>query len=220
MIQIDLKIGKGKRGIEFSLEQKQVITNAALVLQKVLNSSEFKDAILNYHWKHKRKGKVEKFNHTKHSRKKIYNVIMSGNDKFSEEFKDDSNVIGDQDMDVWVHPFKVKPSIVGATKKKTHKSWINMANLENRKLANEAAPFVTVIEIAMNLIHEYCHNLGYKHRGNRYDKHNNLYSVPYAVAEIVNQLAHGFYVPQLVFGEPLLADKGFEVTCLDEWAKI
>ncbi len=218
MIQIDLKIGKGKRGIEFTIEQKTTIVNAALVLKRVLNSNEFKDAVLKYSWKHKRKGKIKGFNHTKHSREKVYKKIMSGNDKFTKEFEDDSNIKGDRDIDIWVHPFKTKPSVVGATRKKTYKSWINVVNLEERAITNERSPFVTVIEVAMNLIHEYCHNLGYNHRGNKHDKHNNLYSVPYAVSQIVNNIAYEFYIDQIYLGTPLIADTDFEITCLDTWA--
>lgn len=46
-------------------------------------------------------------------------------------------------------------------------------------------PFMTTVDIAANLIHEYAHYCGYKHGSNYKTKEKCLYSVPYFLSENV-----------------------------------
>jgi len=189
MITFDLKFGIGSNNLEFSEEYKSLINNSCEILIEVINSTEFQNDVLEYKWQHKRRGYISGFNHTNASRSEVLNKLLSGNDKFSDEFNDDHNVINDGDIDIWIFPYYAKRKIVGSTNPSTYRTWLNLNYWNRRIITNKINPILTKIEIAENILHEYCHNLGFGHKGNKPHKHYNRHSVPYALGDIFNKIA-------------------------------
>ncbi|WP_190808707.1 hypothetical protein [Flagellimonas sp. S3867] len=183
MLEIDLKFDIGKNKLEFTKDQKELIRESSNSLLEILNSRDFENEVIRYSWKGK-----EGFNHTKDSNSVIYKKILSGDDKFVDKYPDDQNQLGDNDLDVWVIPYKAKRNKVGKTYKGTYKSWININNLNYRMNKYKNNPQLLHSLVSQNIIHEYCHNLGYEHIGNERNKNNNIYSVPYAIGGIVKNL--------------------------------
>lgn len=188
MLKIDLKFGVDNKNLEFTINQKELIEQSGNFLIQILNSESFEKQIKNYKWKGN-----ERFNHTKDSRTAIYTKLLSGNDNFIDEFIDDQNQLDDKDLDIWVFPYKTKTDIVGRTFGYTYRTWINLNNLNYKIKKYENYPTLLYALISQNLIHEYCHNLGYKHKGNKRNKHNNIYSVPYGVGDIIKNEAERSY---------------------------
>lgn len=189
MINFDLKFGIGSGNLEFSDEYKYLITESCQILIEVVNSAEFQENVLNYEWHHKRRGRKIGFNHTNASREEVLSKLLSGNDKFSDEFVDDHNEIDDGDIDIWIFPYYAKKKIVGSTNPSTYRTWLNLNYWNRRIISNKVNPILTKIEIAENILHEYCHNLGFGHRGNKPHKYYNRHSVPYALGDIFNKIA-------------------------------
>ncbi len=189
MIKFDLKFGIGEKNLEFSNQYKTLIENSCTLLIEVINTDIFKTKVLNYKWHHRRKGEILNFNHTTSSREDVLKKLLSGDDKFVSEYKNDSNELGDNDIDIWIIPYYTKRKIVGSTNPNTYKTWLNINYWNNRIVQNKVNPFLTMVELAENIVHEYCHNIGFGHRGNKPHKHYNRNSVPYAIGDIFNEVA-------------------------------
>lgn len=192
MLKIDLKLSKGERDLEFSELHKEIITKGANLLIEFLNDKKFKIEVESYTWK-KGRGTLQKnYNHTLDSRELVFRKIASGDDKFSTTDINNNRQVGDNDIDIEILPYKTKISIVGKTYPNNPKTWINLNNLD-AKIKKHSVEIVAVL-VAQNMIHEYCHNLGYGHKGNNPKKFNNQHSVPYAIGNIVGRylLPKGF----------------------------
>lgn len=190
MLKVDLKLSKGERNVEFSEIHKKVILNGANLLIDVLNNPNFEVEVKNYTWKKSRGPLQERYNHTTDSRELVFKKIASGDDKFSSDDINNDRQIGDNDIDIHILPYKTNVNIVGKTYPNNPKTWINLNNLD-AKIRKYELDVVSAF-VAQNMIHEYCHNLGYGHKGNNPRKFNNKHSVPYAIGEIVG----GFLIPQ------------------------
>jgi len=197
MVKFDLKFGTGENGLEFSPEYKTLIENSCKILVEVINSKVFEDKVLGYSWVHKRKGRINQFNHTFVDRAKILQMIRSGDDNFIDEYSNDNNERGDMDIDIWIIPYFGKRRVIGMTNPTTYKTWLNLAYWNDRIMINKINPFYTKLEIAENIIHEYCHNLGFNHKKNKKHKYNNIHSVPYAIGVIFYELALEKYKTEL-----------------------
>lgn len=144
---------------------------------ETLNSDDFKVAVLNYEWKdsngitHKN-FKLNKNMLGEHSRGELYNLIMSGWDKFDQTH--------DKDVDVQATLFyKRWSSTVGYTYPTTFKTWINTkfwTGSEKQKIAR----------IAANIAHEYMHNMDFHHAFDWNPTRD--FTVPYAIGTIVYNL--------------------------------
>lgn len=188
-MRIDLKFGKGENNLEFSELQVKLIKESTEILSAVLNSVSFEKEVKNYTWRRKRGKTVKSFNHTSDSNETVLGRIKSGNDNFSTEGEGSQNVLGDKDLDVWLIPYITNKGVVGHTNSGTYKTWMNLKNLTARMQKYVNDEHLLKISIAQNILHEYCHNLGYQHKGNRKHKHNNKHSVPYGVGEIFSDIA-------------------------------
>lgn len=190
MISLDLKFGRNeKQNLEFSPDYKKLIEESCKILIQVLNTEAFKEEVLNFSWKPRLRRRQYNFNHTKLSRATVFKKIMSGDDKFIDENPDDSNAKGDKDIDIHISPYKDKKDYVkGGTYTTTFYSHLNLTHWDKVLERNKDKLYLVKASIAKHIIHEYCHNLGFKHKGNNPSKNNNKYSVPYAVGDIVEDL--------------------------------
>jgi hypothetical protein len=168
------------RGLkDFTIAQEDVFLNDVIpLLEKVANSGLFKRLVLDYdqYMEGFKKPYSSKF-FPDHSNKEIYNLFMSGADKFNPE--------PDNDMDLFLTSYYSRKNVVGYTYPSTFKTWVNRKFFVRRlKSKNGHA------KIIGNIIHEYMHNLGFSHnkRWNSTRKH----TVPYAYGRIAEEVARWF----------------------------
>lgn len=161
---------------------------------KVLNSEEFKQAVLDYSWTDtngvvRKEFKLDQYSYVdKETRKKVtvdldnqgvYDLIMSGWDKFSQE--------ADKDLDVKATLYyKRWSNAIGYTYPSTFATWLNTKYMVGSETA-------IVALIAGNIVHEYMHNLGFDHAFNWNPTRE--HTVPYAIGYIVNRMVKGTYRP-------------------------
>jgi hypothetical protein len=126
------------------------------LVETVLSSYEFHDEVM-----------AAKFTENKGlTNKQIYDMILSGADKFNEET--------DGDLDLFLTGYyKYFTSVIGYTFGYTAKTWINKKFLR----------IMRKWSLAGHIVHEYAHNLGFKH------KKVKRTSVPYQIGKIVARLA-------------------------------
>jgi len=159
-----------------------------------INSEEFEQAVLNYQWKDEvftqlnfKSPHIEYIDHetgkkvyrTEMSNEEIYDLIMSGWDKFHQTYD------GDIDIESHLH-FKRWSSAIGHTYPSTFKTWLNT------KFWTGSEKDIIAL-IAGNIVHEYMHNLGFGHayKWNPTRDH----SVPYAIGTIIRQIIDGSFIP-------------------------
>jgi len=139
----------------FSEKERQKFALAIKKAEFELNSEEFKTAVLLYPFE-QTNGK---------SNQEIYDMIMSGADKF--------NTMEDQDIDVQITLYYSWKKTIGYTYPSTWATWVNRRFFSK---FNES-------QIAGNVVHEYMHNMGFGHK--KASDHN---SVPYAIGYIIRDL--------------------------------
>ena len=144
----------------FTPKQQAKFKEAMAIGELVLNSQQFKDAIL----------AVEKFYENKDmTNMQIYELICSGNDLY-----DSSN---DKDIDVFVTMYSnFWSGVIGYTYRNTVKTWIN-AKFFNR---------FEIAEVFGNVLHEALHNMGFQHL----IKKTMRKTVPYIIGYIGRDLAN------------------------------
>ncbi|OEK04680.1 hypothetical protein [Roseivirga misakiensis] len=184
MLKVDLKIVESDDGVSFDEAHIKLLKEGAVLLEKIVNDSD------SFEKKVTGKGlrRPKRFRRSNGlSRTEVYNVFMSGDDKFTEESSTDSNVQGDMDIDIWIHPYKTKPGVVGYTTPSTHATWINLNKLYQWMNRYNNQPNLLRAEIAGNLAHEYCHNLGFRH-GRGGSTRANRKTVPYFIGNTVRDI--------------------------------
>lgn len=130
--------------------------SAVELLLLVVNSQEFRRRIFN-----------SEFLYTNGlSSLEIYNLFMSGKDQYSG---------ADNDLDIKITIYYANNRTVGYTYPNTNRTWIN------RKFFQ----YYSIDKIVNNLVHEYCHNIGFTHPSSGYSQFN----VPYAIGNIAGELA-------------------------------
>ena len=150
----------------FNNYQKAKLNSAIILLQKVVNSAEFKSRVLNF----KYNGNYQFANNDGMSNSAIYDLIMSGAEVLSPE--------SDNEIDIDITLYSSWFSrVIGYTYPGTLRTWVNAKYFNNMSTAG----------ISSNIIHEWCHKLGFGHDFNSTSKRP--YSVPYAIGYIVEELA-------------------------------
>lgn len=145
----------------FTKDEYNKFQRAISLGEQVLNSIEFKNKVLS-----------AKFRETDNkSNKEIYDMFMSGKDAFNKEI--------DSDIDIYISMYYSANKVIGYTYPSTYKTWMN------RKFFKK----FDVTEILGNLVHEYCHNLGFGHNI-RVGRSN---TVPYRIGYIARDLGK-FYL--------------------------
>lgn len=145
--------------VNFSTTNKKKVHKAADLIQRVVNSPEFKEAILD-----------GRFTYTKGlSNYEIYQAIMRGSEKLSPR--------KDHEMDLVVETFYADAVTIGYTMTNSSKIFMN------RKFLHRYNPS----EVTTNLMHEWLHKIGFAHEEE--DSPARRASVPYSVGYIVRRLA-------------------------------
>lgn len=143
--------------------QNEKIAEVARRIEIVLNSYEFRDAVLNFEWKDE-----FHFANTEMSNQEVYDYIMGGMETLSG--------IEDNEMNVDVTMYYSRRGVVGYTYPSSDRIWTNSKFFNRYSFGG----------VAGNLVHEWCHKLGFKHDSNRTSRR--AYSVPYAIGYIVEEL--------------------------------
>ena len=141
-----------------------------------INSEEFKQRVLNYQYMVNgeivNNFKLPEVNEKYLSKQEVYDLIMSGKDKFNEE--------ADGDIDIKVELYNKRfSSAIGYTYPSTWKTWINYKFFRNFSDA----------DVAGNIVHEYMHNLGFTHAFN--SNATRQHTVPYAIGTIIRDIIEG-----------------------------
>jgi hypothetical protein len=163
----------------FSLVQIAKHDQACRLLEYVLNSVEFYEELMKreMEWRY-RKVDGSLINYTN---KELYDLIMTGSDQF--------NVEPDGDIDVSVELYYKNNKVIGYTNDRTIWTWLNEKFFNSFSLA----------EIAMNLIHEYLHKLGFDHRNAKH--HSSVpYSIGYLVRDLIKSVEKGRVLSPFIIG--------------------
>jgi len=137
------------------------LKTAAAILEKVVNSVEFKDRILS---------RQPFANNEGLTNQQIYDLIQTGKEILSPE--------EDHEIDVDITMYWKWGSVIGYTYPNTLKTWIN------RRFYKQ----FDAVGIAGNIMHEYLHKMGFDHDFYNTAKRPN--SVPYAVGYLVEELGY------------------------------
>ncbi len=152
----------------FTPAEREKLQRAAELVERVVNSPEFRQAVLD-----KTHGGERRFaNAGGMSNEEIYAAILAAKENHT------SAADGEIDLDLTLRNFSFfQRNVVGYTYESTPE--ITM----NRRFFSQYTP----AEIAGNMVHEWLHKLGFDHdfRSTSQRPH----SVPYAVGEIVERLA-------------------------------
>ncbi len=154
---------------DFTPAEKDKMYQAAEVLERVMNSDEFRQAVVNFTYE----GKKQFVNNKGLTNEQIYETIRRGSEVLIG--KDDETM--DYDLTLYTPPFWKKRTVVGYTYSNTLRIWVNRYYFTDFTLA----------EVAANLAHEWCHKIGFEHDFQRTASRPN--SVPYAVGRLVGQIA-------------------------------
>lgn len=149
---------------DFTKEKENKMLDAIERLKLIINSEEFKIAVL----EHRYKGQKTFVDNKGLSNHEVYEVLMEGAETLSPEV--------DQEMDIDITLYYKNNSTVGYTYRNTERIWVNDKFFAQNSLG----------KIAANVIHEWTHKLGFEHDFKVTDRRN--YSVPYGVGTIVQKL--------------------------------
>ena len=193
MLKIDLNLVKEYKGVSFSERQLDLINESAKWLSAVVNHPDFDDQVKTFKYR-TRRGRVKKGGFRKSNGLTNAGVLAkfkSGDDDFANQLANDSNVAGDRDIDIWLHPYNSGEtgyvSKVGFTNKSTYATWINVLKLDAWLDDPRLKRVDQIALVIKNMVHEYCHNLGFQHRGNKVSHFNNG-TVPYALGIIAEKV--------------------------------
>lgn len=155
-------------------KQKEMYKRALGLLERAVNSQEFKNRVLNYNYVNNGVLINSFKNNQSKTNQQVYDLIMSGYDKYNKT-KD-----GDIDISVELY-FNRWSGVLGYTYPSTIKTWVN-----TKFWIDESV-------IAGNCLHEYCHNVGFDHafKYNPTRKH----SIPYALGFIASDIVKEYLEP-------------------------
>lgn len=159
--------------------ERAKIMAACAHFERAFNSEEFKQFILNFSYKNtyttgrlwNKKTHTEIVNHfesTEMTNEQVYRTLMNGAETLSPEIDHEADIYLEIDR-------RDKHGVIGYTYPRT--KWQYMYNWFFKS--------VTIEEIAGNLLHEYCHKLGFDHA--YYNTPTRQYSVPYACGYFITK---------------------------------
>jgi hypothetical protein len=158
----------------FNEARRKKLDEALDLLDRVLASQAFKQGVLNFGYSEKLNGHTLRRTQFRMnqglSNQQIYELLLSGKDKFEKE--PDGLIEVDLALAMQRHN-----GVLGFTYPNVVRVWINSWFFDSAKLS----------EIAGNIMHEYCHKSGFEHEF----KSTSLrpYTVPYAIGYLVRDLA-------------------------------
>lgn len=154
----------------FSDQQYEKLMQAKDLVELIINSAAFKERILNFSYN----GVKSFVQNNGMSNQQIYDDLMAGAEVYPTQSSVDHKM--DFDLALYKPKFYQSNNVLGYTDQST--SIIHI----NRNFYNQAS----VNEIAMNLVHEWVHKMGFDHDFKSTARRP--YSVPYAVGYIVRDL--------------------------------
>ncbi len=149
----------------FSENQEAKVEKAISLIKKVIGSEEFKERVLNY----KFKGKKRFFDSEGFSNAQIYQKILDGAEIMGNTQKNNT-------MDVELELYHAATKTIGYTYPNVTKIWMN------KKYFNRYTP----VQVAGNLMHEWMHKIGFGHATKWSEERD--HSVPYAIGYIMEEL--------------------------------
>lgn len=155
----------------FKKSDKKKVIKAVEILKRVLNSKDFKQRVLNFTFN----GTRQFYQNNGMSNLEIYELIMSGQEVLKPIIDHKMNF----DLTLYRswNPFsKVK----GYTLPDTLRIWIH------KKFFRRSS--WTPVDVAANMAHEWVHKIGFGH--DYYYTDDRPYSVPYAIGNIVGDIAN------------------------------
>jgi hypothetical protein len=156
----------------FSTEQNQKLDQAITVLDQVLNSAEFREAVLNF----SHNGVPGFVNNNGLSNLEIYHQLMDAAEKFPVQHPADQ--VADMKLSIYFPPFW-KPYSRAVAFTSPSDPWLHIYN----RYYNDAK----ISDIANTVIHEWTHKMGFDHDFN--PTPDRPYSVPYGIGGIIKKLA-------------------------------
>jgi hypothetical protein len=154
----------------FSASQKEKVAQAADIMDRVLNSEEFHQAVLNHEFAGKKQFASVPAGTTN---EQVYQQIMAGR----ETYTDIEDSVATLSLVLYKPPFWKKWSVVGYTYPGNYPIHTNKYYFNKFSAA----------QVAGNLTHEWLHKIGFDHDFSRTAQRP--FSVPYALGELVIQLA-------------------------------
>ena len=158
------------------------IKRTMAIIERVINSMAFKDAILNFvrpsKGKKKRSFSFKKnllFRFRKYSNKKVYAKIMASKQAYGN--------VKNGTMDLYL---TMVPGGDGIT--------IGYGYPKDKEIFTYSEYFdrATDASLANHIVHEWCHKIGFDHAFHPWQDKNRDFSVPYAVGNLIESLAdHG-----------------------------
>lgn len=149
---------------DFNDLQEKKMRDALERARLILNSTEFKERVLN----HTFNGERTFVDNNGDSNEKVYETIMAAAETLYPEV--------DEEMDLDITLYYKNNSTVGYTYPDTVRIWVN----------NKFFSGYTLGQVAANAVHEWTHKIGYGH--SFYNNAQRPYSVPYAVGSIIKEL--------------------------------
>ncbi len=159
---------KGMQIKNFSAASEKKMRQAFEVLEKVVNSAEFKDRVINFK---NSKGERAFASNKGLTNEQIYEIFMEGRETLQPETPGEMNFYLKLYNRSWSR-------VIGYTAADTNVISINNKFFKNFK------PF----EVASNLAHEWTHKIGFDHKSAA--EHD---SAPYAIGYIVEELAAQYF---------------------------
>ncbi len=157
---------------KFTDLQYDKLMQAKALVELIINSKAFKNRVLNFNFN----GSLEFVQNNGLSNEQIYEYLMTGAERYPVQTEADRMM--DFDLILYKPKWYQSKNVLGYTSRDTSVIHIN------RKFFNQAE----FNQIAMNLVHEWTHKMGFEHDFNRTDRRP--YSVPYGIGYIVRDLGN------------------------------
>lgn len=149
----------------FSKGQEAKVEKAIALIKKVIASEEFKERVLDY----KFKGKKRFFDNEGLSNAQIYQKILDGAEIMGNTHKNNT-------MDVELELYHAATKTIGYTYPNVTRIWMN------KKYFNKYTP----VQVAGNLMHEWMHKIGFGHATKWSEDRD--HSVPYAIGYLMEEM--------------------------------
>jgi hypothetical protein len=156
----------------FTQLQYDKLMKAKELVEIIINSAAFKSRVLNFTYN----GSREFVQNNGMTNQQIYDYLMTGAERYPVQT--DANHLMDYDLVLYKPKWYQSKNVLGYTSQDTNVIHIN------KKFFNQAEFNL----IAMNLVHEWTHKMGFGHDFNRTDRRP--YSVPYGIGYIVRDLGN------------------------------
>lgn len=152
--------------VNFASQDQAKVESAVGLMKKVIQSPEFKEAVIN----HTYKGEKTYNDNKGLTNEQIYQIIIDGAEVMGVTKKNNR-------LDVELELYRDTSTTIGYTYPDTTRIWMNLKYFQK----------YTAIKVAGNLMHEWMHKLGFEHEL-KYNKDRD-YSVPYAIGYLLEKLA-------------------------------